>query len=224
MCAMGRVAVNCHEAPRAGEIGREIGHVKAPWVEVVSGVEDAGATVVVGNVRGLVPGNRDHVDDAVAEVDRANRVGPVLDAERLAVGFHGGRNEGGIRHVGKTLVSGGVVAVRVRVDHDQGDALTLFARQPPRDQLVRHGGGIARARSGIDQHRAFAAEQEIQERLFVVDAAAFPEDIEVGVVFVDLPVGNLQAVRTAGDPRGWQNALLDAGGGSEQGGSESKKR
>ena len=169
-------------------------------------------------MRGLVAGNRDHVHDAVTEIDRADRLGPVFDAERLAVGIHGGGDEGGIGHAGEALVAGGVVSVGVGVDHHQRNAFTLFARQPLRDQLAGDLGGIARARAGIDQQRPFAAEQQVEERLFVVGAAALAQDVEAGVVFVHLPAGKFQAVGPAGHPGGRKNALLDAGCGGEQGG------
>ena len=112
------------------------------------------------------------------------------------------------------------MGVRVR-DHEW-DGVALGSLEPLRDQLLCDRGGVARARAGIDQERALAAEEKVEEGLLVMRAAGFAEDVKVGIVLVNLPVGHFQAVGAASDPRGRKNALLDAGSGGEQGGCTSE--
>src|SRR5262245_57685931 len=108
-------------------------------------------------------GDRDHVDNASAEVDGAGRGGPCLDMKRLLRGLDRCRYESYAGNVLESLVTGDVIAVPVRVDHHQRDALALRPLTPTGDQFLDHRGRIAGARAGIDQERALAAEQEIQE-------------------------------------------------------------
>ena len=170
-------------------------------------------------------GNRQDVDHAAAEIDAAGLLGPLGDAEGLLLRLDGGGNQRGVGHAVEALVAGGVVAVRVGVGHDERDGVALVALQPLGDQLLRDGGGVARARAGVHQQGALAAEEKIEEGLLVIGAAGFAEDVEIGIVFVDLPVGNFQAVGAAGDPGGGEGALLDAGcGGGKQGKRAEKQR
>ena len=54
--------------------------------------------------------------------------------------------------------------------------------------------------ASVFEQRFVLAEDQIQKRLFEVDAAGFAQNVEVFVVFVHLPVGNRQAIGTAGEP------------------------
>ena len=199
------------EAARAGFVGGKIGDVQAAGVEVIAGMQDSSLAIVVGDVSGLMAGNGEHIDHAAAEIDAAGLLGPRGDAEGLLRGLDGGGDQRGVGESVEGLVAGGVVAMRVGVSDDEGDGLALIALQPAGDQLLRDGGGIARARAGVYEQCALIPEEEVEEGLLVVGAAGFAEDVEVGIVFVDLPIGNLQAVGTAGDPGGREGALLDAG-------------
>src|SRR5690348_12243431 len=110
-----------------------------------------------------------------------------------------------------------MVAVRVRVHDEQPDTFTLFARQPFRNEFFRNRGRVACAGSGINQQGSLTAEDQIEKRLFVVRTAALPKDVEVWIVFMNLPVRELQAIRSARDPGRRKTALFDAGCGGEQG-------
>ena len=138
-------------------------------------------------------------------------VGPLRDAEGLLLRLDGGGDQRGVGQAIEAFVTRGVVAVRVGVGHDEWDGVAVVALQPFRDQLLRDGGGVARARAGVHEQGAVTAEEEVEEGLFVVGAAGFAEDVEIGIVFVDLPIGNLQAVGAAGDPRGGERAGFHGG-------------
>ena len=43
------------KAARAGFVGGKVGDVEAAGVEVIAGMQDAGPTIVVGDMRGLMP-------------------------------------------------------------------------------------------------------------------------------------------------------------------------
>ena len=55
-------------------------------------------------------------------------------------------------------------------------------------------------RAGVDEESLFAAEEKIQERLLIIDAAVFPQNIEVGIVGVNLPFGRVITRRAARTP------------------------
>src|ERR1051325_2431409 len=60
-----------HHAPRAGEVRGKVADVQTSRIEVIAGEQDAGPAIVVRHVRGLMARDRDHVDDALAEIDGA---------------------------------------------------------------------------------------------------------------------------------------------------------
>jgi len=75
----------CHER-------RKVAHVQAAGIEAVACEQDASLAVVISQTQDVVAGNRNHVEDAVAEVEPANIFRPMGDAEELAGSWHGQRN------------------------------------------------------------------------------------------------------------------------------------
>ena len=54
--------------------------------------------------------------------------------------------------------------------------------------------------TSVFEERLVFAENQIQKRLFGVDAAGLAQNVKVLVIFVHLPVGDRQAVGATGEP------------------------
>jgi hypothetical protein len=65
--------------------------------------------------------------------------------------------------------------------------------------------------------------EQIEERLFVVSAARFAQYVKGRVVLMNLPCGDLQAVRTACDPDAGELSRLDACGQTWGGGRSAER-
>ena len=210
------------QALSAREVAVEVADVKAARIEVVAREQDAGAAVVVGDVRGVVAGDREHVDDAITQIDAAGIAGPVGDAECFLRGFDGRRDQRYVRHARESFVAGYVVPMAVRVGDYKRDGATLILGEPSRDQLLSELGRVAFAGAGVDQQGSLLAENQVEERFLVMRAPGFTEDVEGRVVFVYLPCGELEAVSFSSIPGGGQGARFDGLGVAHDGGEEEK--
>ncbi len=94
-------------------------------------------------------------------------------------------------------VAGDVIAVRVRVRHDEGHRVASVSLQPARDDTLHHLVDIGAAGAGVEHEDPGLAEDQIEKRLLVVRAARLPEDDEIGVVLVHLEVRIGRAVGPA---------------------------
>src|SRR2546430_2252749 len=75
------------QALSAGEVGGEIADVEAAGIKMVPGQQDAGAAVVIRDMRRVVAWDRKHVDDAVTKVDTTDVLRPVRDTESFPSPF-----------------------------------------------------------------------------------------------------------------------------------------
>src|SRR5215471_5288720 len=137
-----------YQAARTRQIEGEVGDVQAARIQVIAGEQDAGLAIVVGHVRRLMTGDRDHVDHTLAEVDGPDLLRPSVDGESLLQRSYGRLDYRDAGHTIEALVAGDVVAVPVRVRHYQRN-VPLFGDQPLND-LRR----ITRARAGPPAARA----------------------------------------------------------------------
>src|SRR5947209_3856740 len=209
-----RLAVGeLNHTPRAGDVCRPIGDIQPSRIQVIPREKDAGAPVVVGEVRRIVPRNCEHIDDSVAEVDT-----PLLlsDCECLLFRFYGGGHQCDVRHGCESLVSSRVIAVCVGVRNDE-------TGHAARHQGRNDGYRIACACTGVYQKGSVFTEYQIQERLFVVRAAGFAQYVKRVVVGVNLPAGDLDAVRASGPPRQWECSGFDLAGEQRNSEEETKK-
>src|SRR6266699_3810399 len=99
----------------------------------------------------------------------------------------------------------------VRVGDDQRNRLATVAPAPLGNRLVYNLRDIGFAGAGVLQQRAILSEEQIQEGLFVVGAAGFAQDIEIGIVSMHLPFRNRGTIRAARDPMRRQNSRLKPG-------------
>jgi hypothetical protein len=109
----------------------------------------------------------------------------------------------------KLGVAGSVVAVAVGVHDEQGDGGAVIAFEPFGDDVLDDFAGSGLTGAGVLEEGAVAAKDEIEKRLLIVGAPGLAEDVEVLIVFVDLPVRDLDAAGSAGDPGFGENAWLD---------------
>jgi hypothetical protein len=68
---------------------------------------------------------------------------------------------------------------------------------------------IAVARTGVPEQAAVFAEEEEEERHLRIGASGLAKDIEIRVVFVDLPLRYLHAFGAAGHPLIGQDSALE---------------
>ena len=113
---------------------------------------------------------------------------PGLDAERLLQLVHLREHQLHVRQVREALVTRRVIAVRVRVRDDQlrRRRSGCSASATWRSRSITTGAVSIGAGAGVLEQRLVAAEDQIEERLLVVDAARLPQDEEVRVVLVHL--------------------------------------
>ena len=184
----------------AADESREVADVEAAGVEAVTGKKNAGLAIVESEAEDVVSGDREDVKDAAAQVDGACGFGPSFDLEELGRAFHFERDDCGVRKILELRVARNVIAVGVGVRDDERDRGAVIALAP----VVQDGGdgarGLGLAGTGIFKQSAVAAEDQIEKRLFVIRAAGFAEDVEVFVVLMNLPIGDLDAIGAAGDP------------------------
>src|ERR1700676_3765998 len=88
---------------------------------------------------------------------------------------------------------------------DQRDTWALGPQQPVLYHALQSGRQVSIPRTGIPEQRALFAEEQIEERFFVVGASGLAEDVKIPVVLVDLPFGIFHAFRPARHPLFWQD-------------------
>src|ERR1700688_4760776 len=115
-----------HQAPGTRDVGEKIADIESARIEMIAGEQNAGGAIVISDVRGLMTGDRQHVEDASAKVDRTRLAWPVRNAEGLLLRLDRGRDQGDVRQRGQVLISGDMVAVGVRMDHYQRNRRPLM--------------------------------------------------------------------------------------------------
>jgi hypothetical protein len=103
-----------------------------------------------------------------------------------------------------------VVTVAVGVDDHLLDGGAAFAFEPFVDDEIVDAGDVVLASAGVDERGLVIAEDDVEEGFFVVRAAGFAEDVEVCVVFVDLPFWLFHTFGAAGDPFSGEDTGFDA--------------
>ena len=127
-------------------------------------------------------------------------VGPMRDIEGLHGRFDGERHDGGVGAGAKLGVAGNMIVVRMRVADNQRRRFSVIAPGPLVDDARNRGRDVRFTRAGVDQQGLFAAEEKIQEGLLVIDAAVLAQNVEVGIVGVNLPLRRVAAGGPAGAP------------------------
>lgn len=194
----------------AFDIGGEVANVETAGVEGIAGEEEAGETVIKGEVGGVVAGYGNCVENAAAEVDFSELLGPAGHLEGCFDGFGLGWDDGCVMEGGKFFVAGGVVGVGVGMDDEKGWDGTVGAFCPLGEKFGDEAVNICHAGAGVLEKGPLFAEKEEEKGLFVVGAATFADDVEIGVVLVDLPGGYFGAIGTAGAPLAWEGAGLQS--------------
>ncbi len=160
-----------HARPERGPVE----DVEPARVERVAAEQQPRGPVVQGDVGGVVPRDRDDVQDPVAEVELDHVVRPVADPE---VRRHvPGRPADDVLELG---IATDVIAVAVRVRHDQ----PLTGQQPVDDRPELRMAG-----PGVEEEGPLGAEQQIDERPLEVGPQRLPDDHGAVVVPVHLVLG-----------------------------------
>src|ERR1700733_11346212 len=193
--------------------GREILDVEPPWVQGVTGEQNAGVAIVESNADFAVAGNGDDVDDASAQVNLPNVGRPIPDAEEIPGGFNLGRNErdgdGGIVERLHPLVSPRMISMLVSMGDDERDASAAIALEPVVDDKLQSGRQVAIARASIGKQGFVLAEQEEDKGLLIIGAGRLAQDDEVRVVLMHLPLRNLHALGILRVPVGGKRTALE---------------
>src|ERR1700687_4502615 len=147
-----------------------------------------------------MPWNGNYVDDAAAEIDAASVFRPMRDSEELLRSFHGQGHKRGMGTRSKLGISGGMVVMRMRVPDNECRDIALSLHGPLLEQFGHRASHVRLSGTGIDQERFFLAEQQIEERLLVIHASVFAENVEIGIIRVDLPLRRVPASGTSGMP------------------------
>ena len=177
----------------------------------------AGALVVVNDVRAIMAGRGDHLDDAAAEIDLRLPLGPGGQVEKLLHAVDIERRDLHAGKAGKLHVAIAMVGVAVSVD-DQQRKLPVAALR----QQSQHGFRYWHCRrisdgAGVDQQRFLLADQQEKKISFGAEAQILPQDVGLWLVLVHLQ-GRLRirlAIRGARIPAHVQragNQLLRVGG------------
>ena len=99
----------------------------------------------------------------------------------------------------------------MRVHDDNLDIDATHALEPLAGDILKHFRRGEVSRAGIEQQPPLPAEYEIKERLFVIEAAALPDDVEVRIVLVYLPIGNFHAPWPTCHPTERQSTSFETG-------------
>ncbi len=172
-------------------------HIEPAGVQAVARHQIAGEAIIERDARVIVARNWHDIDDAAPEIDLADIRGPSDDSGGFLKLGRRRRDELHARHSLKLLVTGGVIAVAMRMDHDQRDRRVIFLLRPFGEQIHDERRRLYLARPGVLEQGFILTEDQIQKRLFGVYAAGLAQDVEVVVVGVDLPVWHGKTVRTA---------------------------
>ncbi len=195
----------------AGREGRYLpfAHIEPAGIEAIAGQQDAGRPIVQRDTGDVVSRNGDDVQHAVTQIDLPEIGRPFGDASGLldSVGSRGHE-----LHAWRPLelrIGGRVVAMAVGMDHHQRNRGVMLARRPLRHEFLHDGRrgdrfGLSPRRPArharVFEQRLLVPEDQVQKRLFRIDAARFAQDVEIFIVFMDLPVRNGYAVGAAGEP------------------------
>jgi hypothetical protein len=102
-----------------GEIGGSVVDDEAAGQEKIAGEKQSGLAIVIGDVGGVMSGSRNHVNDAIAEIDLRKAVRPIGEAKVLPdVSEVGGDNF----DIGKVLelrIAEAMIEVTVGVHNDE---------------------------------------------------------------------------------------------------------
>jgi hypothetical protein len=142
--------------------------------------------VVDRNRRRLVPRNRNDVEDAAAKIQRHLLVRPARDTEERLHVFRFLPDHRRVRLPFELGIASGVIVMGVRVRHEQAHAGLPVSLRPVVDDLLNRlaywkgDAGIRSRRSaGVLHEDDVVAEQQVDERTFVVDALVFAKDERV---------------------------------------------
>src|SRR5580698_3617020 len=80
-------------------------------------------------------------------------------------------------------------AEAMRVSDNERRRLPVIARGPLVDDARDRGSDMSFTCAGVDQESLLATKEKIQEGLLIIDAAVFPQNVEVGIVGVNLHSG-----------------------------------
>ena len=127
----------------------------------IAGEDDAGARVVEQHVFALVARHGQHLDLAIAEIDLRGAVGPVFETKERV---HPGRIERDHfrrRQRGELRIAGAMIAVAVRMDHEQREPRAIDDRQQAGHRLgERHALRVFDGAT-VDEQGAFGADEQI---------------------------------------------------------------
>jgi hypothetical protein len=135
-------------------------------------------------------GTGNDVHDPAAQVQLRRPLRPVRQPEEARHGRQVRTDHCGARAVGELAVPGGVVVVAVGVRHQQLVVVPGMAGQPAAQETLDRGPQREelrlQGRAAVHQQRLVGAQQQVQERRFVVHRHVLPQDHGVVVVVVDL--------------------------------------
>ena len=81
----------------------------------------------------------------------------------------------------------------MRVSDNERRRLPVIARGPLVDDARDRGSDMSFTCAGVDQESLLATKEKIQEGLLIIDAAVFPQNVEIGIVSVNLPFRRIAA-------------------------------
>src|SRR3954463_7953589 len=117
-------------------VSRGVANVQATRIKGVAGQQDSRPPIVKRNARRLMARNRNNIEHAVAEIDRADVGRPMRNpeegADRRSIAADHFRT--GTTH--KLAIAGDVIAVRMTVRDDETEGALSAARQDVPNQRI----------------------------------------------------------------------------------------
>src|SRR5712691_5216191 len=107
------IAREVHQSPdaRNERWKLRVAYIKTPRIDTVSRHKDAGLSIVQGDARIVMTGNRNQIQHSRAQIDLRRIVRPFPDPESLLQLRDSGRHKLDIRHALKLRVAGDMVPV-----------------------------------------------------------------------------------------------------------------
>src|SRR6266446_1134409 len=111
----GLIAREVHQSPNARDEYRKlrVAYIETARIKTVSRQKDAGLSIVQGDARIVMAGNRNQIQHSPAQIDLRPIVRPFREPESFLQLRDSGRHKLDIRHALELRVAGNVVSMRV---------------------------------------------------------------------------------------------------------------
>src|SRR5947199_1229617 len=166
----GTIASKVDEPLIAGDECGKIRYVQSARIKAVACKKNSRGSVVQGDTCLVVPRNRDHIERAASKIHVTDVRRPALNSKRRLNLRHGGCDELDVRLAFELGITGGVVAVRVRMHHNERNRIFLVTLGPLRDDTHHGACRIDLPGTRVFQQSSIATEYQVEERLLIMCA------------------------------------------------------